>query len=97
MTKLIFKLVISLCVQCQTIDNFRRCIAVKTNREKQNTSARAGKLIEMALYRYPRTQSQKHNTAQSSLVIGLPSSLNSTSCIVINLVSPILKIKCVNN
>ena len=57
-------------VQCQTIDSFCQYIAGKTNPEKQKTSARAGKIIEVALYRYPLMQSQKHNTAQSILVIG---------------------------
>ena len=65
-TKQIFKFVMFLLIQWQTIDNFFRYIAVKINHEKQKTSARAGKIIEMALYRYPRTQSQKHNIAQSS-------------------------------
>ena len=54
-----------LVVWLQTIDKFWLKTAKNRNLEKQKTQARAGKIIATALYRYKRTQFQKHNSAKS--------------------------------
>ena len=66
MAKFVFRSIF-LVVWLQTIDNFWLNTAKNRNLEKQKTQARAGKIIATALYRYPRTQCQKHNIAKSRL------------------------------
>ena len=67
MAKLVFRSIFFFIIWRQTINNFWLNTAKNRNLEKQKTQARAGKIIATALYRYPRTQCQKHNIAQDRL------------------------------